>query len=111
MNKNLFEIYKKIKPDITIIDGFEAMEGNGPIGGTPVPMKMALAGTSPIAVDAIASQLIGLNPHDIGYIHHIMKHENLTEKDIKIIGNTNINKEKRKFKLHDNIKGQMGWND
>jgi len=111
INKNIFEIYKKIKPDISIIDGFEGMEGNGPVDGTPVSMKLALAGTSPIAVDIVASQLMGLNPDKIGYLYYILEYEKLNEKDIKVIGNTTPEKSKRKFKLHDNIKSQMGWRD
>jgi len=108
-NKNIFEIYKKVSPDIGIVDGFQAMEGNGPIDGQPVDLKLAIAGTNAIAVDSIASQLIGINPHDIGYLHYILNFEKLNINNIKVIGNTSVNKAGRKFKLHDNIKWQNTW--
>ena len=99
INKNIFEIHKKLKADISIIDGFQAMEGSGPVDGSPVDMKLAIAGNSPLATDIVTTQLMGLNPEDVGYIYYAMQHENLTSKDIQIIGNTSIAKEKRKFKL------------
>jgi len=109
INKNIFEIYKIVKPDISVIDGFKAMQGNGPIDGTPVKMNLALASTSAIALDAVASQLIGLNPQDIGYLYYIMNYENFNPNSVKIIGNTTINKEKKKFKLHDTAEYQKKW--
>lgn len=109
INKNIFEIYKHVKPTLSIIDGFVAMEGNGPIDGEPVKMNLALAGTNALATDIVASNLIGLSPEKIGYIYYAMKHEKLEQGDIKIVGNTTIKKEKRKFKLHRNYKQQLLW--
>lgn len=109
INKNIFEIYKKVKPHISVIDGFEGMEGNGPVDGQKVKMKIALAGTNALAVDSIAAKLVGLKPEDIGYLYYAMQHENLNPEQIKIIGNTTIEKEKRKFKLHSTSQEQMQW--
>ncbi len=109
LNKNIFEIYKKIKPDISIIDAFEAMEGNGPIDGSLVKMELALAGTHALSVDMIAAKLIGLNPEDIGYLNYCINYENFNIKNIRIIGNTTIEKEKRKFKMHSTFKNQLSW--
>ena len=109
INKNIFEIYKKVKPAISVIDGFEAMEGNGPIDGSPVKMKIAIAGGHALATDLVAAKLIGLEPENIGYLYYCMKYENFNFKDLKVIGNTSVKKEKRKFKMHDNIQRQIGW--
>ena len=37
-----------------VVDGVWAMQGNGPIQGTPVAMNMAVAGLNPLAVDRVA---------------------------------------------------------
>ncbi len=109
INKNIFEIYKKIKPDISIIDAFYAMEGNGPIDGSLVKMKLAISSTNALAADMVACKLIGLNPEDVGYLYYCMKYENLKMDDIKILGNTTIENEKKKFKLHVTFPEQIKW--
>lgn len=48
-----------VRPDFTIIDGVEGMEIDGPIGGTPVAHKIALAGQDVVAVDSMCCRLMG----------------------------------------------------
>jgi len=109
INKNIFEIYKKLKPDLVILDAFQAMEGNGPIDGTPLDLKLAIASTSAIAADLAGLKLMSIKPDDVGYLYYISKYENLNQNDLEVIGNTTLEKEKRKFRLHDNIQSQKNW--
>ncbi len=111
INKNIFEIYKKIKPDISIIDGFEGMEGDGPIDGVAVSMKLAISGINAVAVDMTATQLIGLKPEEIGYLYYCMEQERTKRENVEIVGNTSIEKEKKKFKMHRSFEEQKGWRD
>jgi len=60
--KMLVDLNSYVKPRLYIMDGIVAMEGNGPRGGTPRPMNVLLFSTDPIALDAIASRMINLNP-------------------------------------------------
>ena len=66
--ENLNRMGRVLMPDIAVIDGFVAMEGEGPGGGTPVSMKFAVAGTDPIACDALAAYLMGFDPLSVGYL-------------------------------------------
>ena len=50
------------KPRLYIMDGIIAMEGNGPASGDPVPMKVLLASSDPVALDTVFASLIYLNP-------------------------------------------------
>lgn len=50
------------------VDGIEAMEGNGPILGTPKNAGLLVAGAHPPSVDATCCQLMGLDPAKIGYL-------------------------------------------
>jgi len=65
---NMFHLAQEIWPDLGIIDGFEAMEGNGPIGGTPVDARVAFASLDPVAMDMLTTKLMGFDPAKILYL-------------------------------------------
>lgn len=60
----LIDIYKFLKPTLTIIDGVIAMDGPGPIRGRTRPLGWLIGGTDPIACETICAKLINTNPHD-----------------------------------------------
>jgi uncharacterized protein (DUF362 family) len=68
INLFLFQLAGIIPPHLAVIDGFEGMEGNGPIHGQAIPWDCALAGTDPLVVDRVAARLMGFSPDDIGYL-------------------------------------------
>jgi hypothetical protein len=57
-----------MKPRISLIDGFEAMEGEGPRYGQRVKLGTVVAGTDPVAVDAVAASIMGFEPQEIAYL-------------------------------------------
>jgi uncharacterized protein (DUF362 family)/NAD-dependent dihydropyrimidine dehydrogenase PreA subunit len=58
----LLELAEQIRPALTLVDAITAMEGEGPGGGDPVHVGALLAGASPLAVDTVATALVGLAP-------------------------------------------------
>ncbi len=62
---NMFHLAQEIWPDLSVIDGFEAMEGNGPIGGTPVDAKVALASLDSLALDTLTTKIMGFDPSKV----------------------------------------------
>jgi len=111
INKNIFEIAKIIYPHISVIDAYEAMEGEGPSDGDVVPMKLALSSTDFLAADSVACHLMGFDIDQIGYLYYCKK-AGLGEwdlKKIKIVGNTSLRKERRAFKPHSTFKEQLKW--
>jgi len=62
---NMFHLAQEIWPDLGVIDGFVAMEGNGPVGGTPVEARVALASLDPLALDTLTTKLMGFDPAKI----------------------------------------------
>jgi uncharacterized protein (DUF362 family)/NAD-dependent dihydropyrimidine dehydrogenase PreA subunit len=58
----LVDINTCVKPRLFIMDGVEAMEGNGPRNGKPRKMNVILLSADPIALDATACRMIGLDP-------------------------------------------------
>jgi uncharacterized protein (DUF362 family) len=68
LHYNMFHLAQEIYPDLGVIDGFEAMEGNGPVGGTPVDARIAMASLDPLAMDSLATKLMGFDPSQILYL-------------------------------------------
>ncbi|HBK33906.1 TPA: hypothetical protein DEP34_04835 [Candidatus Uhrbacteria bacterium] len=64
----LAEIFHTFSPSLTIIDAWDAMEGDGPTRGTLVETRFALAGVDTIAVDTIGCRLMNIHPGDIGHL-------------------------------------------
>jgi uncharacterized protein (DUF362 family) len=73
-----------IRHDLIVVDGITAMEGNGPVIGTPKALGVIIAGVSPVSVDAICARMMGFDPYEIK--HMLGAHEmGLGEMDIDAI--------------------------
>lgn len=59
--QKLVDILKVVRHKIplSVVDGINGMEGDGPIHGTPVEMNTIFAGDDPVATEAIAAKAIG----------------------------------------------------
>ena len=68
MDKVVHDIAVTLPPQLTVIDGFVAMEGKGPVHGKPVQMDAVIASTDVVAADATASRIMGFNPERIDHI-------------------------------------------
>jgi len=58
----IVDILSVIPPALTIMDGILAMEGDGPSSGQPRWANLLLASRDPVALDAVAAEIIGLDP-------------------------------------------------
>jgi uncharacterized protein (DUF362 family) len=65
---NLFHLAHRVFPDLAVIDGFEAMEGDGPAWGTPFDSRIALASTDALAADTVGTRIMGFDPRKILYL-------------------------------------------
>jgi len=70
INLNLFLLAQRLRPHLSVLDGFEAMEGNGPVRGTPVPLRLAIASTDFLAADCTALEVMGIPLSRVGYLTH-----------------------------------------
>lgn len=88
--KAMVDIIEITKPGFTIMDAIIGMEGIGPSAGDPRKLGAIIASTDIVALDAIASYLIGFEPEQIDTTLEAFR-RNLGEMDInkiKIIGAT-----------------------
>jgi uncharacterized protein (DUF362 family) len=73
INYNLFALSAKLHPDLAVIDGYEGMEGTGPVNGTPISQKCCIASMDWMAADRVGVELMGVDIDKIGYLSYCIK--------------------------------------
>jgi uncharacterized protein (DUF362 family) len=96
ISKVVVDINSVLHSALTVIDGFVGMEGSGPIDGTPVQMNLIIAGTDPVATDATACRVMGINPYEIKHIRKAYE-KGLGKSEAQILGEK-LETVKRNFK-------------
>jgi uncharacterized protein (DUF362 family) len=71
LDYNLFTVMQHLHIDLGIVDGFQGMEGNGPLFGEAVDHRVALAGTDYLAVDRVGTEVMGADFDDIRYLNYL----------------------------------------
>ena len=93
-----------------IVDGYEGMEGNGPVSGTPVPHRIALASTDFLAVDRVGLECMGIDASWPGYLNYSYQ-GGLGQYDlskIDVVG-AKIADVQRKYRLHADVDRMLEW--
>ncbi len=113
ISENIICLSRVLMPDVAVIDAFEAMEGDGPgRSGKSVKMKIAVAGTDPVACDAVMAFMMGFEPMSIGYL--CLANEaglGVAELEkIKCVGEDPA-QHVRRFKPHSNYPVQLRWRE
>ena len=113
LHYNMFVVAHQTRADFAIIDGVEGMEGNGPISGTPVDHKIALAGFDVVAVDSMCARLMGIPLEEVGYINYLAAAGlgNMDMDKIEILGGKDYTKSIIQYKMNQNIDMQLEWMD
>lgn len=61
----LVDLCETVRPDMYIVDGLLAMEGDGPAGGAPRPVGLLLAGENPHNIDLAICRYFGISPERV----------------------------------------------
>jgi len=88
--QELVRIYSMATPDLNIIDGILAMQGDGPSGGESYELGLVISSADAVAADAVIAKIIGLNPFSVPSIKiaHDQKLGQADLKNIEICGQT-----------------------
>ena len=70
MAQALVDVYEMVQPHITIMDAVVGMEGNGPNAGDPRKVGLIIASNDGVALDAVASTIIGFDPMKVPIIRY-----------------------------------------
>jgi len=65
---SIVDLVATIRPQLAIVDAVTAMEGDGPIMGTPRPLGFIAMSQDLVALDATCARIIGLDPDKIDYL-------------------------------------------
>jgi uncharacterized protein (DUF362 family) len=65
----IVSLNRRLRPRLALMDGIIGMEGRGPANGKPRRLDVVLASRDPVALDAAAMRLVGLDP---GLSRHVM---------------------------------------
>jgi uncharacterized protein (DUF362 family) len=106
INKSIAKLFEYTFPHLAIIDGWQGMEGNGPVRGKMVETKFAIASLNALAADMLATRLMGFNPLQIGYLSHLGAFE--VQDQIHVLGKDPADFS-FKFKPHDTYLEQIQW--
>ena len=74
IENSIVDINVALKPHFAIVDGIEAMEGDGPLRGQTVHAGVIIAGDNLTAVDATATRVMGLYPERVKHLRMMAKH-------------------------------------
>jgi uncharacterized protein (DUF362 family) len=110
MNLNLYELATLIPPQLSIIDGLQAVQGNGPVHGDELDLGVAVASIDFLACDTVASWLMGIDVYQIGYLAYCQQAA-LGQADIfeiDVVGD-NLEDCMMPAKPHYNWEEQLNW--
>jgi len=109
---NIFLAAQALRPywGAAVIDAYEGMEGNGPMAGTAVPARLAIASTDYVAADRVALETMSIDPTWVGYLRFCadfgIGQYDLSKIEIR---GAKLTDAKRKYQLHPGIQRQLEW--
>jgi len=86
LSEVLYDLNSIYCPDLCIIDGIIGMEGFGPTDGSPKRVNVILIGTSSIATDFVAAQIMGFKPEQVPHLKYAMKNMSFNEDGLNLVG-------------------------
>ena len=84
----LVDIYSHVKPGLNIMDAVICMEGEGPSGGKPKHVGFLLASENAVALDVVASKIMGYHPSEIFAIEDAVE-RGFGSYDVQLVGDVN----------------------
>lgn len=111
IHRNIAELATKVWPDLVVLDGYVCMEGDGPVDGTSVEMKTAIASADAVKADGAGARLIGFEPEDIGYLYYLQNEYKLGEYSLDNLVGEDINRIRKKFRRHGTYDIQSQWQE
>jgi uncharacterized protein (DUF362 family) len=73
IQQSILDVCATVPIHFVIADAIVAMEGNGPLAGTPRPLHSILLSDDPVAADATCAWLMGFKPERVPHIREAAK--------------------------------------
>ena len=90
--KMLVDIAKHVNPSLTLVDGIQAMQGQGPLNGTPYPLGILASGLDMTALDRVLAEIVRVLPEKVYALEAARQKGYGTYKlsDIGLLGETDL---------------------
>ncbi len=111
-NHTLADVFADHPAHMAVIDGTQAMEGNGPASGRTVNLGWLAVSFNPVAADAVAAYLLGWEPGDIGYLYYLHRKGwgPIDPRKMEIVG-ANYRRLRRRLKKPDSYPDMLNWKE
>lgn len=70
LGRNIFALSEVVQPDLILVDGLVAMEGNGPGDGDPVRLGILALSDDPFLNDLVVARMVGVHIESVPYLRH-----------------------------------------
>jgi uncharacterized protein (DUF362 family)/ferredoxin len=81
----LIDLYRIIRPSLTILDGIVGMEGNGPGSGDPISLGLILASRDALPLDQVVCDLLSLSRRAL-MTNQVAIEEGMGRDGIEVVG-------------------------
>lgn len=88
IDQQIVKMNEIIKPDLYIVDGLIAKQGQGPAWGEPVRLDTLIAGTDPFLLDAFCAWFTGFEYNEINYLKLAMERNIIDQELLDAIRNS-----------------------
>lgn len=95
-------------PDLVVLDGFDFMDGNGPVDGFPVRMGCAVCSADALKADGMGARLMNVAPDAIGYLYYLQEQGRGDYTLDGLVGEA-VEDVRRDFKMHPTYPIQKNW--
>src|SRR3989344_2296958 len=80
--ENIVRMNEIKKPDLNIVDGLVAMEGNGPAAGIPKKLNLILIGKNSFITDLLCTKLFGFDLDYVPYLKLAVEKNKISAEDL-----------------------------
>jgi uncharacterized protein (DUF362 family) len=111
LSYNMFLVARMgVTPDLSVIDGIEAIQGNGPWGGDVLEHGVVITSTDFVAADRLGFELMGIDPKYMKYLEWCSDAGmgNFDLSKIKVNG-PNYKDHVIHYKMNENFDWQVAW--
>ncbi len=74
LSEAIFDLNRVRIPDLCVVDGIIAMDGNGPVYGAPKPLGLIVVGNDVVSVDHFCARIMNMRISDIPYLRFAIRH-------------------------------------
>lgn len=109
LSRKLPLITRSVRPQVVLIDGTYALDGHGPMYGTPVETNLILSSNNPVVADALGSAVMEIPVSGVDHIT-IAEKEGLGTTDLsQVVMNADWRPFSREFRANKTVLDNLAW--